>query len=255
MDMAYSLGAKAPMVKKFVMGATVSYAGTPILAATAGNPGCAQATTTAAAKMLGCNLDLTTAMGDPNGNKLGAPPIAYSTTQLTGGNAGIDEQVVVTVVINPDAVWKAKLSGAAAEDTALPLQLNTTTSTGGTVVTTGAAWNSPTYVDGIVWGFDGANAALFRKLTSAGGTSGTVTVPFPNTIAIGDNFLRAPAWPGTTQTVTLTTNLFEVRTDVAVATNTAALRCVELLLRDTGLDGRNASYTYVISADHAFANT
>jgi hypothetical protein len=83
----------------------------------------------------------------------------------------------------------------------------TTASSGGTAVTTAAEWSSPTYDEGVTWGYTGANAGRFRKITSVSSTAGTVTIPFDYATAVGDVFLRAPYWPMQTVTIQLTTTL------------------------------------------------
>lgn len=232
MDLAYTLAGNAPIIHKFQVQATVSKVGTPIIPPGSAESGVKQGTTTAASLLLGMNLDTVT----------------YVTAQQSDNS---DTERLINVVISPDAVWNGKLSGGATEDTALGLQTDTVASAGGTVVTTGAAWNSPTYLNGVVWGFDGANASKARRLTTVGATSGTVTVAFPIAIAVGDNFLRAPFWPGASITAQFTTNLYEVDATIAVGTG-ARFRCVELILNDQTLDGRTNSYVRLLSNDHAF---
>jgi hypothetical protein len=70
------------------------------------------------------------------------------------------------------------MSGGATSDTALSSQTVTTASSGGTAITTAAEWSSPTYDEGVTWGYTGANAGRLRKVTSVSSTAGTVTIPF-----------------------------------------------------------------------------
>ena len=149
MEYAYSLtGNSVPVMKKYQVAATVANVGVPLLIPAAGGAGLATSTTTSAANMVGCTLDTAT----------------YVTAQQTDGTSAERE---VTMIVNPDAVWRIKLSGGATEDTALTLYDVTTASTDGLAITTGDAWNSPTYDEGVVWGYDGANAGSFRKITSS----------------------------------------------------------------------------------------
>lgn len=233
MDYAYDLfGGHAPLLRKFQVNASVAYVGVPLLAPGADNGGVVLATTTGAADMVGCNLDLAT----------------YATAQQT---ASADPAALVTLIIGPGAVWKALMSGGATEGTALSLRAVTTASTTGLAVTTAESWSSPTYDEGTVFGYDGANAGIVRKITSVSSTAGTVTVAFPNDTVVGDNFIRVPYNPLQTVTVQLTTNLYQADASIAVGTG-AALRTVELQCRDQGQDGRTNSYVLFISDNHIF---
>ena len=190
MDYAYSLnGNSDPLVMKFQANSTLA-AGIVVLAPTAGDAGVQTSTTTSFANAVGVTVDSAT----------------YVTAQQTDGTSAERE---ISVVINPDAVYKARMSGGAAEGTALTLQAVTTATTDGLDVTTGAEWSSPEFDEGIVWGYDGANVGQKRKLTSTSSTAGTVTVAFDNDHQVGDNFLRAPYWPldDGAKTLQTTTNL------------------------------------------------
>jgi len=235
MELDNILSGSAPVIKKYMIGASTA-AGVPLRIPGAGNPGLIQPTTTSAADMIGVCLDSGT----------------YATAQQTDGS---DPAAEVSVIINPDAIWAAKLSGGATEDTALSLQTVTTASTDGLTVTTAAEWSSPTYDEGIVWGYSGANAGIIRKITSVSSTAGTVTVAFPNDIAVGDEFLRANLFPLQNATVRLSTAFTQVDASTAVASNEAELKPIEVRLRDAGSDpdGRTNSYVLLISTDHALA--
>lgn len=113
----------------------------------------------------------------------------YSTTQ--GATEG-----VITCVIDPYGVIRAKVSGAATEDTALSaatyhVLTNTSASSGGTTVT--ATHAGTDFTGGIVYMLTGANAGLSRVLTTVTSTTSiVVTVPFPYAIAVGDKALIIP---------------------------------------------------------------
>jgi hypothetical protein len=156
----------------------------------------------------------------------------------------------VSCIINPHAVYAYRMSGSSTSGAALSNQDETTGSAGGTVVTTGAEWSSPTYDEGVVWANrDGVNAnqGQYRKITSVSITAGTVTVPFDNAIAIGDDFLRAPYWiyDPTAKTIQFTSNLDEANTAIAVGTG-GAMAIVEMILA-----GLYDSYVLAQSNDHA----
>lgn len=239
MEFVGLMGGGAPTIMKYPVTQTVDNVGVPQLAAGAANPGLIEASTTGADSMMGINLDLAT----------------YNTAQQTG-NA--DPQELISVIINPNAMLKALLSGGATEGTALTLYDVTTATSTGLDVTTGDNFTSPEFDEGSVWGYDGANIGHLRKITSTSSTAITVTTAFPYDHAVGDNFLIAPFNAGGIQTVQLTTNLFQVDASAAVATNQAALRCIRLR-GDTyagvlGSDGTTASHGLFVSGNHALAN-
>lgn len=228
----------APILRKFQISATASVTGVPYLVSAANAAGLSVCTTTNTDNMVGCNIDTAT----------------YATAQQTDGS---DPAALCTFIINPDAVWKIILSGGATESTALTLYPVTTASTTGLVVTTSsnADWSSPTYDEGQVWGYDGANAGIVRKITSVSGTAITVTVAFPRDTVVGDNFMVAPHTPFTLQTLTLTTLLTQARADLAVSTSTAQLICTGIYANDISENGRYTSATRVLSRYHALNPT
>lgn len=234
MEFNNTLSGTAPVLKKYPIGAT-TIANIPLLIPAAGGGGLAQPTATSAANMVGMCLDA-------------------GTLQTAQNADGSDPEALVQVIINPDAVYRAKLSGGTANNTALAAQVITTGSTTGLVVTTAAEWSSPTFDEGIVWGFSGANAIINRQVVSVSSTAGTVKVAFPNDIAIGDVFLRAPFYLFTAG-ITLTATFDQVNCAVAVAASAAALipMSIQGLLRDEAGDGKTDSFVDVISGDHALS--
>lgn len=242
MDFAYNLsGVAAPHVKKYQVGATLA-AGIVALKPAANGAGLATSTTTSFADAVGVTIDSAT----------------YATAQVSGSTP----EATVSVIINDDAVYEALLSGGATEGTALDLQTVTTASTDGLTVTTAAEWSSPEYDEGAVWGYSGANQGgglnggpQLRKITSTSSTAGTVTVAFRNDIAVGDTFIRVPFWPSGAATVTTTTALTQVRADVAVATNTAAVRIIELVPHNIQRQGRTTSLVRFKLSDSLYGGT
>lgn len=231
MEYSGRLGGGSPLMMKFQIDSTIANRGVPLTQPVDADAGLVIGTTTNIDNMVGVNLDTAT----------------YVTAQQTDGTSAARR---VTVIINPDAIWKARLSGAAAEGTALTFRDVTTASTDGLAVTTGDDWTSPTMDEGVVWGYDGPNAGAFRKITSVSVTAATVTVAFDRDTVVGDNFLYAPIWPMENHTVTLTTNLQEVRQDAAVSVITAALVCINVELKDLGGEGTRKSYGYFVSGNH-----
>jgi len=231
MEFAYSLGGSAPLMMRYQVSSTV-VSGIPLVIPGAGNAGVVTATTTGAANMVGVNLDAGT----------------YVTAQQTDGSSAERE---VRVIINPDAVWRLKMSGGAAENTALTLLPVTTASTTGLVITTGASWTATEFDEGYTWGYDGANAGSKRKITSTSATAGTVTVAFDQDTAVGDNFLRCPYAPVQGVTIQLTTALTQANAAIAVGTG-AGFKTVELVLRDTSDEGATNSHVLAMPTDHVW---
>ncbi|MGE0289524.1 MAG: hypothetical protein AB7I42_26045 [Bradyrhizobium sp.] len=220
----------APLIKKYQTSASLTRAGIPLLACAAGEAGLDVGATTAINDMVGCNIDLVT----------------YATAQVAGGSP----EGLVSVIINPDAIWKIFMSGAAAAGTAAVERDVTTASTNGLAVTTADAWDSPTTDEGLIWGVSGANAGQKRKITSVSSTAATLTVALANDTVVGDLFSWAPVFPMTLQTVTLCTELDEFRQDVAVAANTAELTCIEFNPNDWLGRAQARPFGLFVAADH-----
>lgn len=236
MNLAYTLSNGGPLVKKYKIAATVGYAGIPLLDASTATAGVRNATTTSLANCIGLGLDTAT----------------YTTTQSASMVEG-----VVSVVINPDAVIKARMSGSATEGTQLGVTTNSSASAGGTVVTItsgDAAPNSPSMVDGTAIALSGNNVNLLRTISSVAATTATVTVPFPLAIAVNDTFVLIPWSPAHASAITaiLTTNLYEVRGD-SDSTGDAAINCVDLQI-DSALPRTN-SFLHFLFRDHVLKDS
>lgn len=237
MEYVYSLtGTGTPIVHKFQIGETMAVAGVPIVVGGAGNEGAALASTTAAAKCIGITLDAATLV----------------TSQDPGGITGADTARFVSVIINPLAVWRARLSGGATSGTALAIKTVTSASTDGLTVTTGFDYSSPTMDEGSVWGYSGANSSTRRKITSVSSTAATVIVAFPNDIAVGDTFLHAPFCTCETQYVQLTTTLDQVDATAATDTNNANFSVIDIDHRDASDSGTTNSSVYLVTYDSLF---
>jgi hypothetical protein len=228
MEFAYTIGGGAPHVKKFIVdSAAAIIAGVPLQSnmETADADGCIVATTTTCVGCLGVSLDAgTTTAGQLAGH--------------TGDNAAY-----ISTIINPDAVFRAKLSGAAAEDTAITLI------TQDIVSTTGLGPGSSVTDEFVVWGYEGANEGIVRRATD----TDTVVIAFPYDIAVGDTFLEtstnvadAAHWP------TLSTLTTQVRTDAAIAAANDNFTVVEQQLRGISESGQTNSFTFLVAASHAF---
>lgn len=232
MNVAYILSGGAPVLKRYKIGVSVA-AGVPVLERSAA--GVAVASTTAAGDAVGVSVDAST----------------YTTTQAASMVEG-----VATVVINPDAILRAKMVGNAAGTSNVALTTNSVASSAGTTITitTGdAAPNGTPDVTtlGTAYCVSGNNKGLSRLITSGGATTAVVTVPFPFTIAVGDTFVLFP-WsaPGTSdQEATLTTDLTSVRTDAAVS------GAVDIVVADLEIDSelpRSNSYLHLQLRDQIY---
>lgn len=232
MELSYLLSGGAPVIKRYQIGVTNTNRGVPYTVPAAGTAGVVIGTTTGATNLVGISVEA---------------PGTYNTAQQSDNS---DPATTVALIINPDAVWRALMSGGATENTALTLYPVTTAATDGLAVTTASEWSSPTYDEGYTWGYDGANAGVARKVTSVSSTAGTLTVALPNDTAVGDNFLRCPYSPMQTITVQLTTALTQADASIAVGTG-APFRVIELILNDQSGEGRTRSYVEFVSNSHA----
>jgi hypothetical protein len=231
MDFAYSLSGSSTITRKYQIGEVMATAGVPVLIPTLANTdGVLLASTTGAADMIGVTLD------------------AQATRNTAQQTDNVDPAAMVTVIINPDAVFKATLSGGATSGTVLPTNTNTVASTDGLLTTLGLG---TVYDDGYIWGYFGANARILRKVTAVAGTDETLIIPFPNDIAVNDTFLAATFGPAEDAGIQLTTTLEQIDAtgDSQAQDN---FRCIELEVRDSSEEGNGNSFAYFVSFDHLF---
>jgi hypothetical protein len=216
MRFEYLLGGGAVTIKKYKMAAGHA-AGIVVLVPAAGATGLSTSTTTSFADTVGVTMDAILAAGSP---------VAYSTTQGA-------VEYLQSVIINPDAIFRALLVGSAANAALERRTVGTASSDGLTVVgTTGDTDpSSPDMDEGSVWYSSGANGGASRKITSTT-TTLTVTVVMPFAAnRVGDKYHTIDYTPGT-KSVTMSTDLKNVRGDIA-ATGAAAY-CVDLELLGAG---------------------
>jgi hypothetical protein len=232
MEFAYDLTGAPPMLKRYQVAATNTVLGRPYLKVAANGSGIVLGTTTGAVDFVGVNAD---AAG------------TYATAQNSDGSSNA---AITTLIVNPLAVYKARLSGGATDGTALSAATVTTAATDGLSVTTSAFDpNSPDMDEGIVWGYTGANAKVARKITSTAANVATVTVAFPSDTAVGDQFLYAAVSPLSTITAQLTTNCTEIDATAAISGD-ATIVVVEMALNDKAHNGTTSSYAFVQFVDH-----
>ena len=235
MKFAYTLGGGAPHNRKFKVDEDLATAGIPVLTAGSGDRGVNAATTTGAADTVGITLD--TAVLDD-----------------TPGTEGI-----VTVTINPDAVYRIRMSGTAATGGALLTTTQTAASTTIVTITTGdPVPNSNTMLDGMIACISGANWGQTRKITAVAATTATVTTARVRSAASRDVFLLVPVFPGATQDLggtlgTLTTTLDEANCLGASTTSGIEFRVVDVEFDfATQTFARNQSYVYAMAGDHIY---
>ena len=237
---AYDLYGSVPVIKKFQYGVSLSTVGIPFTVPAANTPGVVIGTTTGATDFVGMSID-------KGSDRFNNAQSNYTTTQGVGAASA---ERLVTLIINPFAVYQWKMSGGATNDTALASRTVTTASAGGTAITTNESWTGTEYDEGVTWCLTGSNAGRYRKITSTSSTAGTVTIPFDYATVVGDNFLRAPYWPMQTVTIQLSTNLDQADASIAVGTG-APFRVTELILRDGSDSGATNSFVLGISNSHA----
>ena len=247
MNLGYILSGGAPVKKRYKISASHTTAGIMTAVGADGTAGLAASGTTIATDVVGVTLDTGT----------------YVTAQGSVGTSGSGEGVV-TVIINPDAVWNARMSGATTSGALLNLTTNDVSDTTGLVIDkTGATGvgdpdpNSPTMDEGTIICVSGANKGQFRAVTSVGATTATVTVPFGNTIAVGDEFIIVP-WQamGITGNLVWTTSTFDqVRQNIAAGSVGGGMAIVDMEwdLADVA-SARSNSYLRFLVLDHVLTN-
>lgn len=230
MELKNTLSGSGPYLMKHQINATVANVGVPLLIGGAGEAGLDLPTATAVNDMVGVNIDTAT----------------YVTAQQTDGTSA---ERLVTVIVNPDAVWKARLSGSSTEGTALTTQSVDTATTDGLDVTAGD-FSSTTMDEGSIWGYTGANVGQIRKITSISTTAATVTVAFDYDHAVGDEFLYCSFWPFDANTVKLTAAFYEVDAQAAAASNEAEFMPIRIIANDKASEGTLTSAVLMVCRDH-----
>jgi hypothetical protein len=121
----------------------------------------------------------------------------YTATQSVVKSTGISEVEVclaipgVTLIRAPifNGVW----------GTALTVLSNTTADSGGTDIVDLVGTADIGNVLGTIYCRSGANRGMSRTIATISTVTTTVTVPFPNTIAVGDTFVQVSMMPGFSQ--------------------------------------------------------
>ncbi len=236
MELKSLLGGGAPVLKKYQVDQTFANAGAPALISATGESGVDLGTTTGCAKFLGFCLDTAT----------------IRTSQQTAPATAAE---LLTLTVNPDAVWSGRMSGGGTEGTTLAISTVTSASADGLSVITDVDPNSPDFADGLIWSYSGANVGPLarRKITATAANDATVIIPFDNDIAVGDVFLMFNRHMADVPGVVLTSALFELDASVAEDASGAEFRVYEIINGDISSEGRDKSFAYIVSTDHAFS--
>lgn len=220
---------------KYQVAVTHSVVGIPTLQTATNTNGLAIGTTTSAGDMVGITLDTAT--------KVTAQQTSPETAERT-----------ILVDIRPDAVISCKMSGTTAAGGAIPTVAITQATTNGLdVTTTGTSWTSTSYLYGSAFCYSGRNAGQLRKTSAVDGNSATVYVAFEADHQIGDEFFQIPFSPMDVDSasITLCTELNEVRLNIAIQASTGAeFNIVEILARDVAHEGTTNSYVLIVANDH-----
>jgi len=224
MDYAGRIGGGFPWIESVRIGETV-IAGVPIKGALDGASGA-------------LDVENTTNFIDIIGVTQEA--VTYVTAQQTDGS---DADRTVKTIINPDAVYKAKLSGGSSNDTALGVATVDTADSTGLSVETDVTMTI--YDNGTIWGLTGANKGRVRKIDEISGAHASVLVPFEGT-AVGDTFLVSPLHQfGPLQTIEFTTDISQINNAADPASN-VPIMCLRLLT-----EGTTDSFALILFRDMA----
>lgn len=239
MNFGYTLDGSTIIKKRYRVGSGVTFsaAGVPALNIAATTSGLAIGTTTSAANAVGVSLDTATGTTTPTS----------------------DAQTLLSVIVNPLAVYKLRICGSATAGTQALIMTESAggSKTANTITTGDAAPNSPTMDEGTIACVYGANLGQVRKVTSVSATVATITEGWVNNNASGDVFIVVPWTPVDVagNNIQLTTNLTEADQSIAVGTG-AEFRIVELEFDFGGVEAaRRNSFVYGMFDDHIFGVT
>lgn len=236
MEILGTIGGGAPVMKRYLVGESFSSAGIPAISTTVGS------TANHGGFCLPMEVTGTALLQGNVGLAVDTATYAAVVTETT--------DAIVTVAVNPDLIIRAKMSGGAAEDTAM-----TIITEDGTASATGIIITGFTSVDGeAVWGYDGNNKGILRKFDD---TSGGVDVSFPNAIAGGDRFLQCSSSPCMTLAaanpfVDITTNLTQADASTVASGDGDGFIIMDLQTGTEDDDGENNSFYHFIQNRHIF---
>jgi hypothetical protein len=234
MEAMGTIGGGAIVVKKYQASATMGTAGVLVNSATA------TATDLASVVSATASDPLTTGSVGVSLDESGT--IGATGTTLVGA--------FVSVAVNPNLIIRVKMNAGATADTGLTVQACNADSSSG--ITAG---NVTTEDEGIIWGYDGANKGIYRRLDSA---AGSVTINFPNAITSGDKFLSANSPPcvasiaGLGNGPNLTTDFTQGDATTTVPGDNETLQCFEVQLGTEDGDGENNSFWHMVMRQSVF---
>lgn len=232
MEFAYDLsGGSTAIVKKYQVAATNTTIGRPYMKGASSGTGLVVATVSDAADFVGVNIDTAG---------------TYVTAQQSDNS---DTARLQSTIINPLAVYRARLCGGAANEALSAATITTASGDGLSVVTSAFDPNSPDLDEGTVWGYSGANSGKARKIVSTGANDATVEVAFPFDIAVGDQFLYCNLHPLHTTLAQFGTDMTTVDATVVLSSDATA-STIELILNDSAGSGTTESYALIMFGDH-----
>ena len=237
MELVNLLSGGAPVIKRYMAGTTISTAGIPVLGAVD------------AATDLGSVEPTTASTAIVTGSQVGLCIDTSGTVAATGVTA--DADLFVSVIINPDAVLRAKMSGGTASDTALATTAPTAAdSTGATL--TGAT----TFDNGAVWGYTGTNVGSFRRADDA---TGSLSINLVTGTATTDTYIAVHGFPCSVEATNwecydLTTDLTQILAQTAIV-DKDNYATVDMEMRDSSDSGTTNSYYHLIANNHLFGSS
>ena len=237
MDLRYLLSGGAPVIKRIQVAQTV-IVGVPVTAAVATGIGVVIAAADTAVDMVGVTVDAVDTLGSAQ-------------------NAdGSETESLAGIIINPDAVYGAKISGGATADTALVQHTITAATSDGLDVTDGFDVDTPLLDGGVCWFYQGvANQGKARKIVTGNTTSKPVDPAFPGDHQVGDIDLDCNLWFAINSAVELTSDFAQLRGESAVDTDNANFHVVDLILNDISNDGINNSFGLILPYDSIYAGS
>ena len=231
MEFINTISGSAALIKRYQASATLSTAGVPLLGALTSSTdiGSVVAGTASGPIIVGSQAG-----------------VSLDTTGTVAASGTVEADILVSVIINPDAIYRVKMSGGAASDTAL------------TAVTSGASAtaltiDAVTVDNALVWGYTGSNVGVYRRADDA---TGGVSINFPVAAAQGDTYLTAHGYPAIGQAAIfydLTTELDQIDSTV-VSVDMDNFICVDAETTGGDQDGINNSYYHMVQNNSMFGN-
>ena len=237
MELAYTLSGGAPVIKRYMAGTTMSTAGIPVLGAVDA------ATDLGSIEPIGASAAVNT------GSQVGLLIDTTGTVAATGITDSDD--LFGSVIINPDAVLRAKANNGTTSDTALATTAATSDDSTGVTIT-----GATTFDNGAVWGYTGNNVGEFRRCDD---TAGSVSINFPNGILTTDTYVAVHGFPCSVELTSwecydLTTDLTQIVAQTAVV-DTNNFATVDMEMKAADDDGTSNSFYHLIANNHLFGSS